>query len=376
MTKKENSSEKTGNKFGVIRFTIYTVVVIANVLVSLCTLIGKASCFINPSDFITPSYLGLVFPYLLLLHLGFLLFWAFKKKIYILISIITLIFCYSETRRTFSIGHDHRAEGDTLSVLSYNVQMFQYFAPAEKNKTLNYVVNCGFDIVCLQEFGFCNARWHLTEDDLNKEFQKKYKYIHYEETELDWNAHTGEAILSKYPIINKGVVDYQSEHNGAIYADILFKGDTIRVFSCHLESNKLTEEEKKALNDMKKAKVSKKEANNVVNSVSNKMSHSYKMRAEQAEEVGECVKSTHYPVILCGDFNDVPVSYTYHSVKGKKLIDSFRECGFGYGYTYNKKLFHFRIDQIMHSKEGKAIQFEVGKVNYSDHYPISCKIVF
>ena len=106
------------------------------------------------------------------------------------------------------------------------------------------------------------------------------------------------------------------------------------------------------------------------------MNNSYKMRAEQAEKVGEYVHNTPYPIILCGDFNDVPVSYTYHSVKGDKLIDAFRECGSGYGYTYNKKLFHFRIDQIMHSKEGKAIQFKGGDVKYSDHYPISCKIVF
>ena len=372
--KKENSSERKGKKLGVIRFTVYTFAILLNGIVALCMFIGKMACFINPADHILPSYLGLAFPYLLLANVAFLLFWIARKKIYFLIPIISIVICYSETRRTFSIGHDHRAVGDTLSVTSYNVQMFQFFAPKEKNKTVQYILNCGSDIVCIQEFGHSTRRGYLSQKDITDTLSTLYPYCAVYENQLTWNAQIGVAILSKYPIVKKGVIDYESEHNSAVYADIVVKGDTIRVFDCHFESNKLTEEEKAKLRKIKA--VSKNDANSVVNSVSTKMSTSYKIRAKQAEIVNNLIKQTKYPIILCGDFNDVPVSYTYHTVMGDRLVDSFEECGSGYGYTYNGKLFHFRIDQIMHSKEGKAIQFHIEKEKYSDHYPISCKLVF
>ncbi len=336
---------------------------------------GAFSYYIHPETFILPSYMGLAFPYLLLANLLFLVFWGIRKKFYFLIPLITMILCCGDVRRTFSIGHNKKAEGDTLSITSYNCQMFQFYAPVEKNAVLAYVADCGSDIVCIQEFGYSDTRWHLTQDDIKTTLSPVYPYCHHNENNLTWNAQSGEAILSKYPIVSKGIIDYESELNGAIYADILFKGDTVRVFCCHLESNKLTDEEKETLKKMKRANVSKEDANMVMNSVSTKMSTSYKIRAQQAEKVGSMVKTTHYPIILCGDFNDVPVSYAYHQVKAGKLTDSFEECGFGYGYTYNMKMFHFRIDQIMHSEDCQAVDFRIGKEKYSDHYPISCKIV-
>ncbi|MBR3518504.1 MAG: endonuclease/exonuclease/phosphatase family protein [Paludibacteraceae bacterium] len=371
--KKENSSERKGKGLGVIRFTFYSSAILLNGVVVLCMLLGKAACYVDPSNHILPSYLGLAFPYVLLANTAFLLFWIARKKIYFLIPLIAFVICYSETRRTFSIGHDHKATGDTLSVTSYNVQMFQFFAPKEKNKTLEHILNCGSDIVCVQEFGHSTRKGYLSQKDITDTLLTQYPYCAVYENQLTWNAKIGVAILSKHPIVKKGIIDYESEHNSAIYADIVFKGDTIRVFDCHFESNKLTEEEKATLRKIKA--ISKDDANSVVNSVSTKMSSSYKLRARQAEVVNNLVKQTKYPIILCGDFNDVPVSYTYHTVLGEELVDSFAECGSGYGYTYNGKLFHFRIDHIMHSKEMKALQFRIGKERNSDHYPISCKIV-
>lgn len=374
--KKRDFLTKVNNRFDSIRIIIDAGLVALNIIATICTFLGAFSYYIHPETFILPSYLGLAFPYLLLGELLFLFFWIIRKKIFFLIPLFTFILCCGDVRRTISIGHNKKAEGDTLSITSYNCQMFQFFATVEKNEALAYVANCGSDIVCVQEFGYSDTRWHLTHDDIKATLSPTYKYFHFNVNNLTWNAQSGEAILSKYPIIRKGVIDYESELNGAIYADILYKGDTIRVFSCHLESNKLTDEEKETLKKMKRADVSKKDANMVMNSVSTKMSTSYKLRAQQAEKVGNLVKNTHYPIILCGDFNDVPVSYAYHQMKAGKLIDSFEECGFGYGYTYNMKMFHFRIDQIMHSEDCKAVDFEIGKEKYSDHYPISCKIVF
>lgn len=122
MMRKNDSSGTTNKRFGVIRFTIYTFAVLLNGIVAICTLLGKAACFVNPLDHILPSYLGLAFPYLVIANLLFLLFWIIKRKYYVALPILTLLVCYPETRRTFSIGHDVHAEGDTLSVMSYNVR--------------------------------------------------------------------------------------------------------------------------------------------------------------------------------------------------------------------------------------------------------------
>lgn len=372
--KRESSSATTSRRFGFIRFTIYTFAVLLNGIVAVCTLLGKAACFVHPTDYILPSYLGLAFPYLLTANFVFLIFWILKRKYYILLPLLTLMICYPESRRTFSIGHDKKAEGDTLSVMSYNVQMFEFFTPLKKNNVIKKIIEEKNDIVCAQEFGHSDNEAHLTKKDLEGALKKLYPYQVFRENDLSWSAHIGEAILSKYPIIHHGTIKLNSKINGAIYADILFHGDTIRVFNCHLESNKITEDEKKTLQKIKA--VSKEEAGDVVYSVSNKMGVSYKSRSAQAETVHKYIKETHYPIILCGDFNDVPVSYAYHTIRGEKLTDAFEECETGYGYTYNKRLFHFRIDQIMHSKESKAVQFKIGEEDYSDHYPISCKIVF
>lgn len=372
MTKKSNSSETTNKKRGLIRLTFYSLTIIINMIVAICTLLGKTACFVNPTEYVLPSYLGLVFPYLVMANVALIIFWGIKRNFHFVISLAALTICFPECRRTFSIGSDQETIGDTLSVMSYNVQLFETFAPLKKNQTVELIVNANPDIICIQEYGYSNNKEHLTKENLKKAFGR-YPYSYFKTNKLSW-AQVGVCILSKYPIINQEVINIDSEINGVIYADILFKGDTIRVFNCHLESNRITEEEKETLQKIKK--VSKEDANHVVNSVSNKLSVSYKKRAAQADMVHEVIQKTHYPIILCGDFNDVPVSYAYHTIRGNNLADAFEECAKGYGYTYNKKLFHFRIDQIMHSKEGKAVQFEVGDKDYSDHYPISCKIVF
>lgn len=379
MMRKNDSSGTTNKRFGVIRFTIYTFAVLLNGIVAICTLLGKAACFVNPLDHILPSYLGLAFPYLVIANLLFLLFWIIKRKYYVALPILTLLVCYPETRRTFSIGHDVHAEGDTLSVMSYNVQMFEFFAPRKKNHILQLIEEVQPDILCIQEFGHSNLSDHLGEKDIQQSLYRLYPHHKFMGNDLSWNAEIGEAILSKHPIVRHGVINLEentgTKIKGVLYADILFKGDTIRIINCHLESNRITENEKKTLQKIKA--VSKEDANQVVNSVSNKMSVSYKNRAKQANIIHQqLIKECPLPIILCGDFNDVPVSYAYQTIRGDKLLDAFEESATGYGYTYNKQLFHFRIDQIMHSKEAKAIQFHVGDKDYSDHYPISCKIVF
>jgi endonuclease/exonuclease/phosphatase family metal-dependent hydrolase len=96
-------------------------------------------------------------------------------------------------------------------------------------------------------------------------------------------------------------------------------------------------------------------------------------RAEQATALRKSINKSPYPVIVCGDFNDTPVSYTYHTVKGD-LKDSFIESGKGTANTYNGKLPSFRIDYILYSPVFTSYNFAVSSLNHSDHFPVSCDL--
>ena len=98
-------------------------------------------------------------------------------------------------------------------------------------------------------------------------------------------------------------------------------------------------------------------------------------RARQAEQVAKLINETELPVIVCGDFNDVPYSYVYETVMGDKLIDGFRECGKGFMYTYLKnRNVRIRIDYILHDDNFKGEAYYKEEINYSDHYPVFMKI--
>jgi endonuclease/exonuclease/phosphatase family metal-dependent hydrolase len=89
--------------------------------------------------------------------------------------------------------------------------------------------------------------------------------------------------------------------------------------------------------------------------------------------VRELLEKSPYPLIVCGDFNDSPASYSYYTIKGK-LKDSFKESGFGMSRTYIGKMPSFRIDYILHDAKWQSFDYKTNRLNFSDHKMISCTI--
>jgi endonuclease/exonuclease/phosphatase family metal-dependent hydrolase len=85
------------------------------------------------------------------------------------------------------------------------------------------------------------------------------------------------------------------------------------------------------------------------------------------------IEQSPYPVIICGDFNDTPSSYTYHQLS-EGLIDAFKESGNGIGHTYGGALPSFRIDYILHDERFKSTRFNTIRSKFSDHYPITTSL--
>ena len=176
--------------------------------------------------------------------------------------------------------------------------------------------------------------------------------------------------------MNTGVVMLEdSSRTMAIYVDIRYKKDTIRVYNTHLASIHFNQNDydtglqlaSYGMNDPKFNKKAKK--------IYDKISKAFTLREIEAKTLRNHIKESPYTTIICGDLNDNPSSYAYKQV-GKKMKDSFRESGKGMGNTYLGNVFpNFRIDYIFHDKVYKSYGHRVcTEISVSDHYPICCHI--
>jgi exonuclease III len=190
--------------------------------------------------------------------------------------------------------------------------------------------------------------------------------------QLAHSSHAGgQLTLTRFPILNMGEIRFKNSGNMIIYSDMLISSDTVRVYNCHLQSYRLQKKEINSIDSMDFE--NNEETKEKFMMLRGKFRDALIKRAEQAATLREHLNACPYPVIVCGDFNDTPVSFTYRMVKGN-LMDSFTESGKGTANTYNGKLPSFRIDYILYSPKFTSYNFEVFSLNHSDHYPISCDL--
>lgn len=252
-----------------------------------------------------------------------------------------------------------------LKVVSYNVHTFNTVSGDDSSKEVADFLNSQeADIVCMQEFStFANKQ--PKEKDFARSLNKLvYRHIFYNVFTARNSSSFGLAIFSRFPIVGKGEFRFPNSFNSAIYADIDVNGKIIRVYNNHLQSNQFNlsktlsrfRQEDKRLEELLDA--------------SSRMKAAFIKRAEQVDRISNHIKSSPYPCVVCGDFNDTPVSYTYRTMKGS-LNDAFTKAGRGMPSTYRGFIPSFRIDYIFYDKSMKATDFEVlNDVKYSDHYPI------
>lgn len=242
-----------------------------------------------------------------------------------------------------------------------------------QNPILNYIKNSKADIVCMQEYaGSETAKIHLNNKEIRQAL-KDYPYRHIKQVGKT-GAGSQIACYSKFPILSARMLDYQSNYNGSIVYDIKIGKDTVLLINNHLESNKLTREDKVVYEDMLKDPKAGKVKSGIRQLV-NKLAEASAIRSAQARAIAQEIARSPYPsVIVCGDFNDSPISYA-HRVISQDLDDAFTESGRGLGISYNQNKFYFRIDNILISKNLKASGCTVdNSIKDSDHYPIWCYI--
>jgi endonuclease/exonuclease/phosphatase family metal-dependent hydrolase len=182
--------------------------------------------------------------------------------------------------------------------------------------------------------------------------------------DLQW---FGNAIFSKLPIIDSGKIFFPGAKfpETLLHADILYGKDTIRVYTTHLQSVQFKQED---FDNIEEIKDEQKDILQNTKGIFGKLRRAFASRKEQADIIKEVLSNDPYPTILTGDFNDVPNSYTYATIKGNKLQDVFLKKGFGIGRTFSGISPTLRIDYMLATKDFEVTQFNRIVKNLSDHY--------
>lgn len=342
-----------------------------NLLVAVLLVCCAYSPYLPADDMPLLSLAGLAFPFVLVANAIFFLVWLLLRRAYLLVPIITIVLCFPQIRAYWPINltSQNPPEG-SVRLLSYNIfsPNIQASTANKKNPTIAYLENSGADIICLQECPF-NA---IKKNEKAEALFKNYPYKSYHVSTDKEAAARFLCCISKYPILGVETIDLSTTGNGCVKYSILHEKDTIIVYNCHLQSNNLNEDNKSTYEQMLQAPKGNLLADGTKELV-NKLKVAAEKRAEQVKVIiSDMYEETSPYVVVCGDFNDSPISYTCQTLK-KTLDDAFVNSGNGPGISYNRNKLFYRIDHILHSKSLKSYGCIVDhNFKQSDHYPISC----
>ncbi len=336
----------------------------ANVLLILATLLAYLSPFINPAKVWHLSFLGLSYPLLLLGNVLFVMFWLWQKNKRFLFSLGCILVGagYFSSLIGLSFFDGNTEQGDTISVASYNMahlrRYYDYKGNVDRSKLDGFKSqlrnNVDPDILCIQEGAFNHTK-QTVQNTLQFEYFFKEK---------------GTIIFSKYPFADSGIIPFENTSNSCIWGDLQTPNGLVRVYSVHLQSNWLGPAAHRVAED---SDLRKKKTWTGIAQVMRLYRRAAARRASQAEMVAAHIAKSPHPVILCGDFNDTPISYVYH-VLSENLTDSFCEKGVGFDFTYAGKIPGLRIDFVLTSEEFEVVDHQVPKLELSDHYPVLVKL--
>lgn len=355
-----------------------------NILLVTVYLLACLIPFLNAGRFWPVAILGLGFPLMLVLLIAFIFLWAIFRSRWAFLPLAALILSWQQISAFFAFSTPPTAPAqrtdNSLRVLNWNVSSFD---EANKHKNggqshrkdmLAFIKSKHADVLCLQEFfEFESSNFYEPNIPAIKAMGYPYYYFvpHYFRYKKAYRM--GVVIFSRYPIQDTGVVTYKqnSAADNLVYADVNVNGKLIRLMTTHLQSVRFSPVDYEGINRIKNTDDRDLEASKTILS---KIIRAYRYRSGQAEQVREEIEKSPHPVIVCGDFNDVPNSYTYFTIKGN-LNDAFIKKGAGIGRTLRILGPTLRIDYILADKQLPVAGFSKFNVPYSDHYPIMADIL-
>ncbi|MGM0550129.1 MAG: endonuclease/exonuclease/phosphatase family protein [Bacteroidota bacterium] len=347
---------------------------LVNVLLIVALLLSYFSVVISPEKVGFLPLMGLLFPLLILLNLLFVFFWLWRWKYFFLFSTIALFIGFPIIHNVIQLPFGrsdikNTPQQEQMKVVSYNVRLFNLYDWANNTDAAEQILNLlqeeSAGIICLQEF-YVNHNKKLNLPAI-KHALGSTPNVHIAASDQGESTFYGIATFTKYPIVNRGEVHFENTTNITIYTDIKVGSDTLRVFNNHLQSIRFKENNYSFIRNSKNYK--EEERIREIKDISFRLIKASKKRAHQADVLAAYISKSPHKVIVCGDFNDTPVSYTYKTIKND-LNDAFRAYGKWVGTTYQGNFPSYRIDYILYDNQLDLIDYRVKKSNLSDHYPI------
>lgn len=331
------------------------IIFLINNIFALLFIASFALPYILPKSFPLLSVLSLAVPFLIIIHVLFILYWwltGFKKQF--LLSAVCIILAITFSFFPYKFKEKKVISGSQIKVMNFNVRLFNRYQWIDDksipSKISEFIKQQNPDIITFQEYF------------PTKEFSLDYPYKYVQLIKGKKNDF-GQAIYSKFQIVNKGSLDFKNSSNNAIFVDIIKNSDTIRVYNIHLESLGI-KAENVDLADLDETKSKK---------LLQRLSASFIKQQTQVEQFLNHKNNCTYKIIISGDFNNTAYSWAYHKIKGD-LKDTFLEAGKGFGKTFSFNRYPLRIDFILVDKKFNVNQHQSFDINLSDHEPIQATL--
>jgi len=350
------------------QFTIHAIAG-ANVASVIVMLLVGYSDRLDPSDHPLLSTLGMTLPAFLLINLAFLFFWLIFKWRMAWIPVCGFLLAYEPISIYMPIHARPDIPEGALKVISYNVCAYggNYKYEDGFEHVRDYLFDENPDIVCIQEDVDTWRRYA---------FRSYEKHFAYNDTMVIANtakSYNALGIHTKYPIIRRERIPYKSEANGSVAWWLKVGDDTLVVVNNHFESCHLNDNDRKQYRQILKGEIPRDSVREESKMLLIKLAEANAKRAGQIRVVRRYAQEhSQYPVIVCGDFNDNPVSYSRHAMS-EVMTDCYVETGKGIGLSYNQKAFSFRIDHFFCNEKLEPYYCEIdGEMDASDHNPLIC----
>lgn len=358
--------------------------IFCNIALSVCMLLLYFLTVLPPTVSWIVNLFALLFPFFLILQLGFLVFWLIAKRKLVFIPIITLLLCWNLIGSFFGFHPiKNKAQSDpVLRVATWNAHLFNFF---ENQGFLDLAMlqeakNFKADVFAVQELVFSlDTLSPITLEKVKKKLG--YKYVA-AANDRAFGVHTNirqkneryhpfcVAVFSNYPIIRwQKEQDIKEYNHTFLWVDLLVNTDTIRLFNIHLQSMHFAKKDYEFVENIDNGGMDMGAMQTTGKNILRKMRTANLLRSSQARSVRKAIEESPYPVIVCGDMNDVPNSNAYQIISDG-LHDSFTEKGWGIGRTFKFLSPTLRIDYVLHSPSLQVEGVQVLRSRQSDHSPV------
>lgn len=330
---------------------------------------------VSPASFWPAGFAGLAFPLLWLICLLFIPLWLLARKKYWLIPLAALVLSARGLVVTcgFNLsGGSKPATEQSFTVMSFNsssMGLTRYKEnPSVREDIYRIVETARPDVLCVQEF-YTNEHPDQQPHLENIRRSGAYPYHYFVKHYTNWKTwHYGTIVFSRFPIVDTARIAFQGGYKNnedLVSVKLLVHGDTVQLLTAHLSSYRLNTGDYDAVGGTDGGKIK---------SVMGKMRRSFAHRAKQAEIMAGEVRKSRYPLIVTGDFNAIPLSYTYKTIRGNRLQDAFLEKGAGFGRTYAALSPTLRIDYVLAGKEFTVEDFSIHRRKGLQHFPVMARL--